>query len=79
MTAIKASTDGVGFWCTDKGNWNANGEDLQLYRCNGSIQWILYYEPYDYPHPLAVSGANGPPAELIGGSSSCMLDALAVD
>ncbi|MDQ8204999.1 glycosyl hydrolase family 28-related protein [Pelagicoccus sp. SDUM812003] len=53
MRAIVPTKVGVGFWVTDKGEWNeTNGEmpDGELYRWNGS-SWALHYVPYLYPHP----------------------------
>ena len=53
MQAITGTTDGVGYWVTDRGDWNATGADGQLWVWNDSAEeWEFYYEPYDYPHPL---------------------------
>jgi hypothetical protein len=38
-------TVGVGYWATD---------EKKLYRAIGPSSWELYYQPYTYPHPLAV-------------------------
>ena len=45
-------TEGVGFHVTDLGTWNTEGADGQLWVCNGSNTYVLFYEPYTYPHPL---------------------------
>ena len=53
MAATTPTTQGVGFWVTDEGNWNQSGTGSQgrLYTWSASA-WNLYYEPYTYPHPL---------------------------
>jgi hypothetical protein len=45
-------TPGVGYWATDAGTWNQNGEDGILYKCTSPNNWEIYYEPLMYPHPL---------------------------
>jgi len=45
-------TPGVGYWATDQGTWNQNGEDGILYKCTSANTWEIYYEPLMYPHPL---------------------------
>ncbi|MGB5287393.1 MAG: T9SS type A sorting domain-containing protein, partial [Ignavibacteriaceae bacterium] len=45
-------TPGVGYWTTDAGTWNQNGEDGILYKCTSANTWEIYYEPLMYPHPL---------------------------
>ena len=53
---------GQGYWKSDAGgNWNtANGtsNDGALYKCNSTNQWILYYTPFTYPHPMQ-TGTSG--------------------
>ncbi|MFZ7127000.1 MAG: hypothetical protein ACOWWM_12685 [Desulfobacterales bacterium] len=53
MQAITPTTDGVGFWVTDRGDWNLSGDDGQLWVWNATAEeWQFHYEPYQYPHPL---------------------------
>lgn len=61
MQAIETCTEGVGFWvtsqsCTDlTGMIGANPATPisgTLYRCGNSNNWVEYYTPYTYPHPL---------------------------
>lgn len=52
MQSITSCNEGDAFWVTDRGNWNSLGEDGVLYRCNGNNQWVEFYEPFTYPHPL---------------------------
>ena len=53
MASTVPPASGYGFWVTDQGTWNQSGSGTQgrLYRWSGSA-WVLYYEPYVYPHPL---------------------------
>lgn len=61
-------TPGVGYWATDKGDWNKSGSGGQgvLYKCTSTDNWELYYTPFEYPHPLRkennVSGSPEPEA-----------------
>lgn len=59
MQAITICTEGVGFWVTDRGNWNTKGEDGVLYRFNNNT-WVEYYQPYTYPHPLTTGLTTAP-------------------
>lgn len=63
MAAITPSTDGVGFWVTDEADWNSEeaGPDGRLYIADGG-DWVAYYTPYTYPHPLR---AGDPPAPSV--------------
>ncbi len=33
-------------------------DNKKLYRCNGTNNWILVYEPYKYPHPLSTGSSS---------------------
>ncbi len=74
MDAITTCTEGVGYWVTDEGDWNSEspGPDGQLYRCGSSNNWVLYYTPYTYPHPLREDG-TGP---VCGASDNNPLDGV---
>lgn len=58
-------TEGVGF-VTNDGSWRTGtpttgySRQDRFYRCGASNNWVLYYTPFQYPHPLA-SGAPSPP------------------
>ena len=60
-------TVGVAYWATDQGNWNQSGSGGQgeLFVCTATNTWTLYYEPYQYPHPLDTTGTPpNPPTNL---------------
>jgi len=44
-------TPNVAYWATDTNT---------LYQCSSPNNWVKYYTPYPYPHPL-ISGTPGPP------------------
>jgi hypothetical protein len=58
MQSIITCTENVGFWATDQGSWNTEGEDGILFRCDDSNNWVEYYQPYTYPHPLSSVDVN---------------------
>ncbi len=33
-------------------------DNKKLYRCDGTNNWILVYEPYKYPHPLSTGSSS---------------------
>jgi hypothetical protein len=76
-------TVGVGYWATDQDCSSVSSDNVganpsssisgTLYRCVAPNIWAEYYTPYTYPHPLTTGNA-APPGDLIGGSSSCMID-----
>jgi hypothetical protein len=74
--AADSGNGGVGYWCTDCGNWNKsssnnegvqkNGEDGVLYMCSATNTWTEQYTPYEYPHPLrGESPDEGPTNNLV--------------
>ena len=72
MQDISTCTEGVAFWVTTQSCSDLTGmvgKDPStpiagtLYRCNGSNQWIEYYKPYTYPHPLR--GGNPPQPQYL--------------
>lgn len=56
-------TPRVGYFATDKGNWNQSGNGFgqgELFVCTATNTWTLDYTPYTYPHPLITGGPTGP-------------------
>lgn len=69
MDAITTCSEGVGFWATDQscssvagmvGRNPATPLSGTLYVCDDSNNWVEFYTPLTYPHPLR-SGIVGPP------------------
>jgi parallel beta-helix repeat protein len=58
-------TTGVGYWATDQGSWNQEGDDGVLYKCTSTDTWEVYYTPYTYPHPLRDEAGTTPSASGI--------------
>ena len=52
---------GTAYWATDVPSINGSTDKGALYVWRGSA-WVLYYQPYTYPHPLARD--LGPPSNL---------------
>jgi hypothetical protein len=68
MNAVTTCTGGVGFWVTDQSCTSLSGMvgvspstpiDGTLYVCGDSNNWINFYAPFTYPHPLR----SGPGAD----------------
>jgi hypothetical protein len=62
-------TAGTGYWAIDGGsNWNKANDKINdgaLYKCESTNNWVLYYIPYEYPHPLRYGGSQDPPGDQI--------------
>lgn len=63
MSGITTCTLGVGYWVTDRGNWNNGSAGGQLYSCTTAspAAYTLLYEPLNYPHFLANNSPGPPP------------------
>jgi hypothetical protein len=53
--------NGVYFWVTDEGSWNAGSNAFytgqgRLYKCSADNTWTLWWVPYTFPHPLQGEG-----------------------
>jgi hypothetical protein len=52
LTGITPNPPGTGYWATDVPSINGSTDKGALYVWMGN-GWVLYYQPYTYPHPLA--------------------------
>ncbi len=68
MNAVTTCTEGVGFWVTDQSCTSLSGMvgvnpatpiDGTLYVCDDSNNWIYFYAPFTYPHPLRSGPSAG--------------------
>ncbi|HWX17096.1 MAG TPA: hypothetical protein VNY07_10955 [Chthoniobacterales bacterium] len=62
FTGVTSSPPGTAYWATDVPSVNGSTDSGALYVWQGGA-WVLYYQPYTYPHPL-VSGVLSPPSNL---------------
>lgn len=49
------------YWATDVASVNGSSDLGALYKWNGST-WVLYYQPFTYPHPLVSGAVLGAPS-----------------
>jgi hypothetical protein len=61
ITGVTTNPPGTAYWATDVASVNGSTEKGALYVWRGS-EWVLYYQPYTYPHPLTRDLA--PPSNL---------------
>ena len=61
ITGVTTNPPGTAYWATDVASVNGSTEKGALYVWRGSA-WVLYYQPYTYPHPLTRDLA--PPSNL---------------
>jgi hypothetical protein len=58
---VTPNPPGTAYWATDVPSNNGSTDKGALYVWMGN-QWVLYYQPYSYPHPLTKDLA--PPTNL---------------
>jgi hypothetical protein len=51
ITGITRNPPGTAYWATDVPSINGSTDKGALYVWRGGA-WVLYYQPYTYPHPL---------------------------
>jgi hypothetical protein len=61
ITGVTTNPPGTAYWATDVASVNGSTEKGALYVWRGNA-WVLYYQPYTYPHPLTRELA--PPSNL---------------
>jgi len=61
ITGITPNPPGTAYWATDVPSINGSTDKGALYVWRGGA-WVLYYQPYTYPHPL--TRAIAPPSNL---------------